>query len=362
MRRVRRLKTGGVVVGRMAKGCRLCILGAKMVLFITGLCDLNCYYCPISYKRRGKDLIYADEVLVEKDEDIIREAKLIRALGTGITGGEPLMVPERVLYYINLLKEVFGKKHHIHLYTYGRNLDESLMGKLAEAGLDEIRFHLVRDKDREKVRLAVNYGVSTGVEMPAIPGSEKRLIEIASFLEKVGGAFLNLNEMEITESNMYELYKRGFKLKRGGIVEVEGSEETALKVIEWAAKNLERVSVYYCPALLKDNVQMRNRWKRRARSVAKPYEYVTERGTLLKGVICGENITLSKLKEVKEILTNEFNLPSELIYIDNSKLRLETRVDVVDELKGFLKKKGLKVALVEESPTDGRLELTFIPL
>ena len=182
MRRVRRLKTGGVVVGRMAKGCRLCILGAKMVLFITGLCDLNCYYCPISYKRRGKDLIYADEVLVEKDEDIIREAKLIRALGTGITGGEPLMVPERVLYYINLLKEVFGKKHHIHLYTYGRNLDESLMGKLAEAGLDEIRFHADIENSTlwERVLIAKGFDWDIGVEIPAIPGKlnqTKKLID-----------------------------------------------------------------------------------------------------------------------------------------------------------------------------------------
>ena len=39
------------------------------------------------------------------------------ALGTGITGGEPLMKLDLMLHYIRLLKETFGEEHHIHLYT-----------------------------------------------------------------------------------------------------------------------------------------------------------------------------------------------------------------------------------------------------
>ena len=62
------------------------------------------------------------------------------ALGTGITGGEPLLKIEKVLHYIRLLKTSFGKEHHIHLYTCLAP-EKQVFEKLAEAGLDEIRLH-----------------------------------------------------------------------------------------------------------------------------------------------------------------------------------------------------------------------------
>ncbi|HRZ19884.1 MAG TPA: radical SAM protein, partial [Methanofastidiosum sp.] len=34
--------------GKLSKGCKLCIKGRKSVLFVTGLCGVNCYYCPLS--------------------------------------------------------------------------------------------------------------------------------------------------------------------------------------------------------------------------------------------------------------------------------------------------------------------------
>lgn len=71
----------------LPEGCRLCYMGAKMVLFITGSCGKNCFYCPVSYERKEKDLIFANERRVGKDEDIIEEAISMEALGTGITGG-----------------------------------------------------------------------------------------------------------------------------------------------------------------------------------------------------------------------------------------------------------------------------------
>lgn len=111
-----------------------------MVIFITGLCERNCFYCPVSEARRKKDLVFSNERPIRTDEDLIEEAISMDALGTGITGGEPLLRTERVVHYIRLLKDRFGTSHHIHLYTAlapGIEVLESLRN----AGLDEIRFH-----------------------------------------------------------------------------------------------------------------------------------------------------------------------------------------------------------------------------
>ena len=57
--------------GKLAKGCRLCIKGKKSVLFVTGLCNINCYYCPVSNEKKNKDISYINERKIEKKEDIL---------------------------------------------------------------------------------------------------------------------------------------------------------------------------------------------------------------------------------------------------------------------------------------------------
>ena len=81
-----------------------------MVLFVTGLCPNSCFYCPLSDERRGKDLVFANERSIKNDEDLLKEAELMNALGTGITGGEPLMKIERVLHYITITQGFFWKR------------------------------------------------------------------------------------------------------------------------------------------------------------------------------------------------------------------------------------------------------------
>jgi len=111
-----------------------------MVLFVTGLCSFHCFYCPVSDEKMYKDVVFADEKRVTKDEDVLEEARAIRATGAGITGGDPLDAVERTCRYIRLLKAEFGAGFHTHLYTM--STDAAKIRQLAEAGLDEIRFHV----------------------------------------------------------------------------------------------------------------------------------------------------------------------------------------------------------------------------
>ena len=104
------------VVGKPPTGCIQCSAGGKLVLFVTGTCETNCFYCPLTKERR-KDVIYANEQLVESIQEAIAEAKMISALGVGITGGEPTSILDRTLFYIRSFKDEFGKDFHTHLYT-----------------------------------------------------------------------------------------------------------------------------------------------------------------------------------------------------------------------------------------------------
>ncbi|MDI3502119.1 MAG: uncharacterized protein PWR13_658 [Archaeoglobi archaeon] len=270
----------------MSRGCELCEKGAKMVLFITGECTRSCFYCPISEERRGRDVIFANERPVRRDEDVLIEARLMDALGTGITGGEPLLKLERVLHYSRLLKKEFSEEHHIHLYT-SLAPSEGVLRKLRKAGIDELRFHppvelwdrIKETEYPESMKIAKKIGFEVGFEIPAL----KEVPQLIEVLRDVGG-FLNLNELEFSETNAEELMRRGFVLKSDEECGAEGSEEIAKMIMEDARD----IPVRFCPSSFKDGVQLRMRLKRIAKNVARRFDEITEDGTLVYGVIEGE--------------------------------------------------------------------------
>ncbi|MFX0162942.1 MAG: radical SAM protein [Candidatus Hodarchaeota archaeon] len=367
-RRIRKNIGGSPYIGKLPKGCELCLEGAKLVLLVTGLCDSKCYYCPLSERRKGKDVIYANERKILRDEEILKEGKISEAEGAGITGGEPFIAFERTLHYIKFLKGEFGAEFHIHLYTTGKMATRERLKRLYEADLDEIRFHPVSRVSLERLGEALEYDWKVGVEVPAIPQEEAKLIEIARYLEEVGAHFLNINEMELSETNFKELEKRGFRLREGTIAAVDGSEETAWKVLDWCGENVRKLSVHYCPTWIKDGVQLRNRLLRRARNVAKPYQEITEEGLLYFGIIepisCGGDLKEKRdqLEGIVRMLRRRFEVPMEMLRVNPKKGRVETAWYIVEEIAPHLKRKGLKCATVEEYPTKDRLQTLYLPL
>jgi uncharacterized protein len=263
-----------------SKGCELCQLGAKMVLFVTGLCNRGCFYCPLSEERKGKDAVYANERLVRYDADVLNEARSMDALGTGITGGEPLLKFERVQNYIKLLKSEFGPAHHVHLYS-SLAPSENALDVLASAGLDEIRLHppieewddFSSSRHCAALEYAKALGLRAGVEVPAI----KPVPAIVEALKELGG-FLNLNELEFSETNYDAMTARGFVQLKSGYAAF-GSREIALEIAS------DELPTYFCSSASKDRVQLRERLKRKARRLARPFDEVTEDGTLVFGVL-----------------------------------------------------------------------------
>lgn len=348
-----RFDSGSAANGGLAKGCEYCIKGSKMVLLVTGVCDAGCFYCPVSAEKKGKDVIYANEGRVADDSQIIDEAMAMGAEGTGITGGDPSLRLDRAIHYIQLLKSRFGKGHHIHMYTSVISLENAK--KLEEAGLDEIRYHPKESQwtsmDRTELKSIIDgTGLDVGIEVPALPGKEAELSALAEYAFGAGISFMNLNELEFSESNWGMMEKYGYRIKNELSSAVLGSEETAFAVMQ----RYPDFPIHYCSSTFKDSVQLRNRLIRRAEHVAEEYEVITEDGTLLKGLIYTDN-----LSEAYSYMKENYDVPDELMCADVGRRRLEIAPWILEEVGSEL---PFKCYIVEEYPTEDRLEVERTPI
>ncbi|MEE9594502.1 MAG: radical SAM protein [Candidatus Hydrothermarchaeales archaeon] len=342
-------------IGDLPRGCELCKKGAKLVLFVTGVCGKGCYYCPLSEKRRGKDVSWANERPVVTADDVLEEARRMRAKGAGVTGGEPMLKFDRTIEYMRLLKDEFGDDFHLHLYT-ARLLGRQKLTRLKEAGLDEIRFHLMGDGLWRSVEKAVEVGLTTGIEIPVLPGEEERIIGTAERLKDVGGSFMNQNELEMVD--VWSGVGEGMRTKSDESYGVAGSEETALKVLESGLS----FNLHYCSSSFKDGVQLRNRLRRTAENTARKFEEVTDEGLLFKGVVELDDPSKETLTSLRDRIAEDFGIPLNMLALDVGKLRLETSPEITAYLAEENQRKGLVYSLVEEYPTWDGLQVSKTPL
>ncbi len=337
----------GSIYNYLSPGCRICRQGAGLVLFVTGKCDRSCFYCPLSEERRGRDKVFADEMPVQEIADILQEASAIDALGTGITGGEPLLKLEYVLECIRALKQSRGASHHIHLYT-GILPGRDVLERLKEAGLDEIRFHPPFDQWshpvglKEALRQAKALGLIAGVEIPSI-------LPAPAIIEAVrdADAFLNVNELEFSETNYAGLAKAGYQPEDLGCA-ATGSEEVAR---EHFLK--DGMKAHFCPSRFKDAVQLRERLLRRANKTAQPFDYVSEEGTIIHGIIEGDLQAALQILQENAVPEDMYSWRDERIEIAASILE-----DLTHELKGVL----CILSIIEKYPFEDGLVVDRIPL
>ncbi|MFX1273998.1 MAG: radical SAM protein [Promethearchaeota archaeon] len=336
----------------MPKGCELCLKGAKVVLFLNGICQIpgHCsWYCPISEERKGKDSTYANEIKISNKEELLEEINKIDAKGMSITGGEPLYNSnlDKTLDYIKYVKMKKGKSFHVHLYTNGINFDDKIAKKLSKAGLDEIRFNPPKNK-WSNIQYALNKGISVGAEVPVIPESHsiKELEDFIVYLDNIGAEFINLNEFEYCFPNSQHLKDKGFKLKEGTIASVENSFMTAIDMIK-KIRSRVLVKIHFCSIIAKDYHQLKNRYYRRAKAIKLPYEKVTKEGLLIYAEIEGrsENIII-----LQDILVKKYNLPPDHMPIKNNKLLLPINITLNEKFISLLDRFNMDCRIVEIIP------------
>ena len=320
---MRRIEAGSYY-SYLPEGCKLCRKGAKLVLFVTGLCNNRCFYCPVSQAKFGKDVTYANEREVKSIRDFFEEAEMMEAEGVAITGGEPLLKLERVAKFVDIAKKF---DMHIHLYT-SLPAGEEKLKKLS--GVDEIRFHPpeLRNPDAyiEPIKAAKKLGIDAGFEIPAIR-FERRIVEIANELD----AFLNVNQLEVSERNWENIVGKGYKVKD---YYVENQE--VVRAYEEAEK------FHYCSARFKDVAQFRRRLIRMAMNHPDFYA-ITRDGTVICCRIEGD-------LDLAERVLNKWRV--EYVRFDDC---IETSPEIDIVIREALKSEGLKLSLVERYPTSNRI-------
>ncbi|VVB77737.1 Radical SAM superfamily protein [uncultured archaeon] len=335
----------------LPEGCKYCVRGEKLVLFISGICSRSCWYCSLSKKRKNKDIVWANERVCKSEKDFIYEVKDSNATSMGITGGDPLLFLNRTLKYAKIAKKKFGKKFHIHIYLPTKLVTKDKIKKLSKY-VDEIRFnpeYSIRKneealkEDIEKIKIASLFykKENIGIELPMIPNRKKDFLKlILELKENIG--FVNLNEFELSESNLSIVTKK-YKLNEGGYV-ISDSKQAGIWLLHELKERKVKLQVHFCTAELKNDHQFRNRL---LRYNLLPFGYRTSEGMVKYLAIYCKN------KKEFDSLIKQF--PKNKVYADHKKLRMIISEKTAHELINSKENKN-KISLVEEFPTHDRIE------
>ncbi|EQD27386.1 radical SAM domain protein, partial [mine drainage metagenome] len=227
----------------------------------------------------------------------------------------------------------------------------------AKAGLDEIRFHPpeeiwnVMDKSifKDRIKWSKDNGMVVGIEVPSLSGREKETRELVDFARRMDVEFINLNELEFSETNFENLLGKNYKIKSDYESGAKGSQNLAIKMV----REHPDFAVHYCSSAFKDGVQLKNRLKRRAKNAARPIDVITKDGTIIKGIVEGPNIY-----EIREELI-KFGVDPEDIHINPVRKRVEIPPWIIEDLKGNLEYDFYEI---EEYPTWDAIEVERVKI
>ncbi|MCK4845421.1 MAG: hypothetical protein KAS95_07095, partial [Candidatus Heimdallarchaeota archaeon] len=253
-------------------------------------------------------------------------------------------------------KREFGEDFHCHLYT-SEELSKGVLQKLHQAGLDEIRFHppllILKEKMKESIQNAKKLDWDVGMEIPVIPNNERTLEEIITFASKIRLDFINLNEFEFTETNFHFLRERGFSVKDKSSAAVKGSETLALEILKKFKKSA--VPLHYCSSSYKDKVQLRNRFIRRAKNYAKPFDEITEEGLIVRARITVENH--QSIPSIVRALKEDHNIDDQFIEVKKEDKTISTYWKFAEKFgKSFSRKFTgdiVSIEIIHQYPYDG---------
>lgn len=261
----------------LSPGCKNCGDGTWSCLFINGICNSRCFYCPAPQNDTGVPT--TNTVHFYDPEDYIDYIKLFGFKGVSISGGEPLLSADRSEKFIKSVTQFGGDNIHTWLYTNGKLVTQDILRKLRDAGLKEIRFDIgAVNYNTDKVEMAIGIIPIVTIEIPAVPEEYERLQILIPRMAGSGLAHLNLHQLRATLHNVDNLIQRGYTFLHGKRATVLESEMTALQIIKFVRENNIELPVNYCSFVYKHRYQRMAALRRYAEKITESYEDITGAG------------------------------------------------------------------------------------
>jgi len=183
-------------LGGLSPGCRACKDGTWDCIFTTMRCNLDCKFCfsPLAAPRD-----YAGSLLGSTPEEIAANHDRTRITGTSFSGGEPFLDPPRLFDWVAWFTVRYPDRYY-WVYTNGLLVSDDHLRRLAELGVDEVRFNLAATGYDHpavlgRVAAAARLLTSVTVEIPAIPEHSARVLSCLTTWAAAGVRFLNLHEL-----------------------------------------------------------------------------------------------------------------------------------------------------------------------
>ena len=185
-----------VVLGTLSPGCQACKAGMWDCIFLSNRCNLRCAFCysPLSIPEG-----YIGSPFGSSLDEIIGNYARVDIRGVSFSGGEPFLEPDKLCSWLRGLVSHFPDMYY-WVYTNGLLLNEAILQKLSELGLNEIRINAAATSyDHPKIlsliELCAHWIENVTVEIPAIPEHADRLLASITKWSQKGVKYLNLHEL-----------------------------------------------------------------------------------------------------------------------------------------------------------------------
>ena len=274
--------------GPLSPGCEICQNGDWGCSIINRRCTRDCFFCKRHHSVKVEPDPETDGYTFATPAEHVEFIRTFGVKGIGFSGGEPLLVVDRVLSHIEAVRREFGDAIYLWMYTNGDLVDHDIMRRLREAGLDEIRFNLsAREYDTAPVLTAREHIPTVTVEIPAIPEHFERLKDLLVEMQSIGVDYLNLHELTVESQNWRPLRGRGYHVDCSTGLSIIESEMCALRLLQHACDEGLRLPINYCSTAYKNRFQKRGWRMRQARAALHGSQEITGAGLIRSLVASG---------------------------------------------------------------------------
>jgi pyruvate formate-lyase activating enzyme-like uncharacterized protein len=269
-----------IYLGKLSPGCGHCKRGTWDCIFVTKQCNLACSFCCSANTIPRKGFASA---LGKSVDQLIENYQIVGIGGISLSGGEALLEPEQTFSLLEAFRRRLPSTY-LWLYTNGLLLQPEYIERLADLGLDEIRFNAAATGYDDPIVLqtmarAAQRIPAVTVEIPAIPSDAHKLVACLAAWCDAGVTYVNLHEL-MRERNSHSACLQGdFRqvvLADGHATDVSvGSREVALQVMQTVVDRNIPLNVNLC-SFANKLLQLRGRRRNLAVLRAEPHQRLVD--------------------------------------------------------------------------------------